>query len=70
MSNTTNKGFLTDVEMSQLIVAILVKRLGGAVEIRQEDLDQIAFLSLVKNYSTKTEVLHLRLMNRVVSGQG
>lgn len=70
MSSTTGKGFLAEAEMAQLIVAILVKRLGGAVEIRQEDLDHVAFLSLMEDYSAQTGVLQVRLIDGTIPGQG
>jgi hypothetical protein len=39
----SGKSYITDPQLTVILFSILVKRLGGAVQIYQSDIDDIAF---------------------------
>jgi hypothetical protein len=54
---------LNDPKLTTLLFAILVKRLGGKVEIAQADIDDVAFNRLLEE-GREDGILEFRLLER------
>lgn len=58
-----NRSRLNNAQLTTLLFAVLVKRLGGNVEIRQEDIDAVAYNRLEEDVETDGSI-GFRLVER------
>ena len=58
-----NRSRLNNPKLTTLLFAVLVKRLGGNVEIRQEDIDAVAYNRLKEDVETDGSI-GFRLIER------
>lgn len=58
-----NRSILNDPQLTTLLFAVLVKRLGGNTEIRQEDIDAVAYNWLEEDVETDGSI-GFRLVER------
>lgn len=60
--HSTGPGYCVDPGITPHLISVLVKRLGGKVIIKQEDLDAVAYTRLEESMRTPEEGLVLEVL--------